>query len=170
VYEFGCGSGGHVAVLAQMFPDKQIVGLDWVEASCEIVNAMHRLHGWNTKGHVFDFRHPDYGIEITNGSAVMTFAALEQIASGFDPFLDFLLAKRPALCVFIEPIYEWYDPANFIDHVAMRSHDIRNFLKGLRGALQQLQRDGRIEILKEHRVEFGSLLHEGYSQIFWRPI
>ena len=170
IYEFGCGSGGHVSVLAQMFPDKKIVGLDWAEPSCEIVNNMHWLRGWNTEGRLFDFYHPDYGIEIARGSAVMTFAALEQISGSFGPFLDFLLAKRPKLCVFIEPIYEWYDPANFIDHLAIRGHDIRNFLKGLHGALHKLQRDGRIEILKEHRVEFGSLLHEAYSQMIWRPV
>ena len=64
IYEFGCGSGGHVSVLAQMFPDKKIVGLDWAEPSCEIVNNMHRLRGWNTEGRLFDFYHPDYDIEI----------------------------------------------------------------------------------------------------------
>lgn len=170
IYEFGCGSGGHVAALAQMFPDKTIVGLDWVEPSCEIVDNMHRLRGWNTESHLFDFCQPDYDLEIVPGSAVLTFAALEQISSAFGPFLEFLLAKRPKLCVFIEPIYERYDPTNFVDHLAIRGHDIRNFLKGLHGALHQLQDDGRIEILKEHRVEFGSLLHEGYSQMIWRPI
>jgi hypothetical protein len=170
IYEFGCGSGGHVSVLAQIYPDKKIVGLDWAEPSCEIVNNMHRLRGWNTEGRLFDFYKPDYGIEIPADSVVMTFAALEQISDSFGPFLDFLLAKRPTLCVFVEPIYEWYDGANFIDHLAMRGHDIRNFLKGLPGALQRLQRDGQIEIIKQHRVEFGSLLHEAYSQIIWRPV
>ena len=170
IYEFGCGSGGHVSVLAQMYPDKKIVGLDWAEPSCEIVNNMHRLRGWNTEGRLFDFYKPDYDIEIPPDSVVMTFAALEQVSGSFGAFIDFLLAKRPKLCVFVEPIYEWYDPANFIDHLAMRGHDIRNFLKGMPGALHRLQQDGRIEIIKEHRVEFGSLLHEAYSQMIWRPL
>jgi hypothetical protein len=170
IYEFGCGSGGHVSVLAQMYPDKKIVGLDWAEPSCEIVNNMHRLRGWNTEGRLFDFYKPDYDIEIPPDSVVMTFAALEQISDRFGPFIDFLLAKRPKRCVFVEPIYEWYDGANFIDHLAMRGHDIRNFLNGLPGALHRLQRGGRIEIIKQHRVEFGSLLHEAYSQIIWRPV
>ena len=90
--------------------------------------------------------------------------------AGEERRVEFLLAKRPKLCVFVEPIYEWYDPANFIDHLAMRGHAIRNFLHGMPGALHALQEEGRIEILKEHRVEFGSLLHEGYSQTIWRPI
>jgi hypothetical protein len=170
IFEFGCGSGVHVSELAQMYPDKKITGLDWAEPSCEIVNNMHKLRGWNTEGRLFDFYKPDYDVEIPEGSVVLTFAALEQISNLSGTFIDFLLAKRPKLCVFVEPIYDWYDPANFIDHLAMRSHDIRNFLKGMLGTLHQLQADGRIEILKEHRVEFGSLLHEGYSQVIWRPV
>jgi hypothetical protein len=170
IFEFGCGSGIHVSVLADMFPDKKIVGLDWAEPSCEIVNNMHKLRGWNTEGRLFDFYHPNYDLEIPPDSTVMTFAALEQISDASSPFIEFLIKKRPKLCVFIEPIYDWYDAANFIDHLAMRSHETRNFLKGMYGNLRQLQKDGRIEILKEHRVEFGSLLHEGYSQIIWRPV
>ena len=84
IYEFGCGSGGHVSVLAQMFPKKKIVGLDWAEPSCEIVNNMHRLHGWNTEGRLFDFYKPDYAIDIPADSVVMTFAALEQISDSLE--------------------------------------------------------------------------------------
>src|SRR5262249_17499349 len=121
-------------------------------------------------GRQFDFYKPDYTVDIPPNSAVMTFAALEQISDASGPFLDFLLAKRPKLCVFIEPVYEWYDPANFVDHLAMRGHDVRNFLKGLLGSREKLQQEGRIEILKEHRVDFGSTLHEAYSQMIWRPV
>ena len=170
IFEFGCGSGVHVSVLAEMFPQTKVVGLDWAEPSAEIINNMHRMHGWNTEGRVFEFFHPDYSVDMPANSVVLTFAALEQIADKHGPFLEFLLAKKPKLCVFIEPIREWYDPANFVDHLAMRAHDTRNFLVGLTGALHKLQSQGKIEILKEHRVEFGSLLHEGYSQIIWRPL
>lgn len=170
IFEFGCGSGVHVSVLAEMYPDKKITGLDWAEPSVEIVNNMRKLRGWNTEGRLFDFYNPDYSIDVPAGSVVMTFAALEQIADKSGAFIDFLLAKKPKLCVFVEPIYDWYDPANFIDHLAMRAHDTRNFLKGMVGILHEHQKAGRVEILKEHRVEVGSLLHEGYSQLIWRPV
>jgi hypothetical protein len=170
IFEFGCGSGTHVSVLAEMFPQTRVVGLDWAEPSCEIVNNMRKLRGWNTEGRLFDFYKPDHDLDIPRNSVILTFAALEQISDKYGAFVEFLLAKRPKLCVFVEPIVEWYDPANFIDHLAMRAHETRNFLVGLVPALRRLQQEGRIEILKEHRVEFGSLLHEGYSQIIWRPV
>jgi hypothetical protein len=170
ILEFGCGSGMHVAALAEMFPQTRIVGLDWAEPSRDIVENMRILRGLNTEGRVFDFYKPDYDLDVPRDSVVLTFAALEQISDQHGPFIEFLLEKRPKLCVFVEPIVEWYDRANFVDHLALRAHETRNFLVGLAPALRQLQQQGRIEILKEHRVEFGSLLHEGYSQIIWRPL
>lgn len=170
IFEFGSGSGTHVSVLAQMYPDKKITGLDWAAPAAEIVNSMRKLRGWNTEGRLFDFYNPDDSLDIPRDSVVMTFAALEQVSEASGPFIDFLLKKRPKLCVFVEPIYDWYDPANFIDHLAMRSHDTRNFLMGMLGILHRHRDEGRIEILKEHRVEFGSLTHEGYSHVVWRPL
>lgn len=170
IFEFGCGSGMHVGALAQMFPDKKVTGLDWAEPSVEIVENMRKLRGWNTQGRSFDFFNPDDSVEIPQGSVILTFAALEQISDKPAAFIDFLLRKKPKRVVHLEPIYDWYDPANFIDHLAMRAHETRNFLRGLVGILHKLRDEGRVEILKEHRVEFGSLLHEGYSQLIWRPL
>jgi len=170
IFEFGCGSGMHVGAFAQMFPNKKVTGLDWAEPSVEIVENMRKLNGWNTQGRLFDFYKPDESVEIPEGSVVLTFAALEQISDKPGAFIDFLLRKKPKRVVHLEPIYDWYDPANFIDHLAMRAHETRNFLRELVGTLHKLRDQGKVEILKEHRVEFGSLLHEGYSQLIWRPL
>jgi hypothetical protein len=170
IFEFGSGSGINVGLLAQMFPEKKIVGLDWAEPACDIVNNMHRLRGWNTEGRVFDFFKPDDSLDIPPDSIVFTVGALEQTSTRHGPFIDFLLAKRPKLCVFIEPIYDWYDPANLADHLAIRAHDVRNFWKGFPSRLQQLANDGKVEIIKQKRADFGSLVLEGYSQTIWRPL
>lgn len=169
IFEFGCGSGINVSALAQMFPEKRIIGLDWAGASCEIVNNMHKLRGWNTEGRLFDFFSPDYSLEFPPESIIFTLGALEQTSTRHAAFIDFLLAKRPKLCVFIEPVYEWYDPANLADYLAIRAHDVRNFWKGFPERLHRLAKKGRVEIVKEKRADFGSLVLEGYSQIIWRP-
>jgi hypothetical protein len=132
------------------------------EPACEIVNSMRRLRGWNTEGRPFDFFHPDHSLDFPADSVVFTVGALEQTSTRHDAFIDFLLAKKPKLCVFIEPIYEWYDPSNLADHLAIRAHDLRNFWKGFPGRLQQLAREGRVEIIKQKRADFGLVL-EGYS-------
>lgn len=170
IYEFGCGSGINVALLAQMFPEKKIVGLDWAEPSCEIVNQMRRMHGWNTEGRQFDFFNPDPTLRIPPDSAVLTVGALEQTGTGHGRFIDYLAATKPALCVFIEPIHDWYDASQPIDALAIRIHDLRNFWKGFPDRLREMQRNGRAEIIKQKRSFFGSLLLEGYSQTIWRPL
>jgi hypothetical protein len=170
IFEFGSGSGINVGMLAEMYPGKRIVGLDWAEPACEIVNSMRRLRGWNTEGRQFDFFNPDLTLDIPADSVVFTVGALEQTSSRHGAYIDFLLEKKPKLCVFIEPIYEWYDPANLADHLAIRAHDVRNFWKGFPNRLRQLADEGRLEIIKQKRADFGSLVLEGYSQTIWRPL
>ena len=170
IFEFGSGSGINVALLAQMFPEKRIVGLDWAEPACEIVNSMRRLRGWNVVGRQFDFFNPDHSLDVPPNSVVFTVGALEQTSMRHGAFIDFLLEKKPKLCVFIEPIRDWYDPANLADHLAIRAHDVRNFWKGFPERLKELAQTGRAEIIKQKRADFGSLVLEGYSQNIWRPL
>jgi SAM-dependent methyltransferase len=170
IYEFGCGSGINVALLAQMFPGKKIVGLDWAEPSRDLVNEMRRLRGWNTEGRLFDFFNPDESLKITPNSAVLTVGALEQTGTGHAKFIDYLLQQQPALCVFIEPTYDWYDAKNLVDFLAIRIHDLRNFWKGFPERLGQLEKAGKAQIIKQKRAFFGSLLLEGYSQTVWKPL
>lgn len=170
VYEFGCGSGINLERLATMYPDKRYVGLDWVQASADIANELGRQHGWDMEGRVFDFFWPDESLEIEEGAVVFTLASLEQTGAWWAPFLGHLLRFRPALCVFIEPIVEWYTNKTLVDYAAVRFHKARGYLEGLEPRLQQRKREGRVEILKAQRSNFGSLYLEGYSQLVWKPL
>jgi len=169
IFEFGCGSGFNVATLARMYPDAAITGLDWVQPPVDIITQLHEIHGLNARGRLFDFFNPDYTLDIPSGSAVLTVGALEQTGMNNAVFLDFLMKKRPALVVHVEPIYEWYDPNNLIDYTAIRSHEVRNFWRGYPDRLTDLEANGQIEIIKKKRSHFGSLVLEGYSQLIWRP-
>jgi SAM-dependent methyltransferase len=169
IYEFGCGSGFNVAELARLYPGTTIHGLDWAEPSVEIVADLRRRHGLDTHGRLFDFFHPDHSLELPANSAVLTIGALEQTGTAFQPFLDFLLAKRPRCCFHIEPIYEWYDPADLVDYTAQRAHAARNFWRGFPQALARLEAAGEIVIHRTKRAHFGSLVLEGFSQLIWSP-
>jgi hypothetical protein len=170
IHEFGCGSGFNVAALAQMFPDKAIHGLDWAAASAATCDKLAEVFGWKTKGHLFDFFAPDAGVKLGPGSAVLTIGALEQTHTNFEPFLQYLLAARPELCVHVEPICEWYDEGRLEDYLAIRFHQVRNYWRGFPERLRALEKEGRVEILKAKRSDFGSLFIEGYSQLIWRPL
>ncbi len=158
IFEFGSGSGHNVAWLAQEFPDKAIVGLDWCEASVDILTEL-QLDGRNIRGQRFDFFEPA-GVAFPDNSAVLTVGALEQTGLRWRPFLEFLRRRRPAMCFHIEPIVEWYDADNLIDHTAIKIHGARGFWRGF---------VDEVIPIRKHRTGFGSLMLEGYSQLQWSP-
>ena len=169
VYEFGCGSGINLAKLASIYPEKRYVGLDWAEASRAIVDSMSLRYDWNMEGRLFDFFHPDETLEIEAGAVVFTLGALEQTGQEYGAFLDYLLRFKPALCVHIEPVVEWYG-TTVEDYTAIRFHNERRYWTGFVDRLLALAVQGRVEIIKMKRAGFGSLYIEGYSQIIWRPL
>ena len=169
IYEFGCGPGYNLPVLAELYPDKRIYGLDWAKSSVEIANELASTYGWDIHGILFDFFDPDSELRLDKNSVVMTIGALEQTGRNYGKFLDYLMYARPKLCIHIEPIVEWYDENNLIDYTAIRFHKQRKYLEGLPNALIELEREGKAEILKQNRTRFGSLFHEGFNQLIWRP-
>lgn len=169
-FEFGSGSAFNLVDMALMYPRLKIVGLDWAPAAVRLVNDIARHRGFNMAGRSFDFFAPDAALEMEHDAAVFTFCALEQIGTKFTPFVDFLLLKRPQVCVHLEPILEFYRPEeNLADHLAVAFHRARDYLTGFRTHLARLAEQGRIRILDERRLGFGSLFHEGYSVIVWQP-
>ena len=170
IYEFGCGSGYNLIDLAHLYPDKKIYGLDWSSSAVEIARLLGENKKLSVQGRHFDFFAPDYSLEIPNDSAVLTMCALEQIGNKHEEVIQFILQKSPQICLNMEPIYEVYDQDNLVDYMAAKYHSLRKYLSGYLPRLQELEQQGKIEILHTQRICFGSLYHEGYSFVVWRPI
>jgi SAM-dependent methyltransferase len=170
VYEFGCGSGYNLLALARMYPTCELWGLDWAETAVDLVNRLGESQHLRLRGRRFDFFHPDRSLQLGPRSAVMTMAALEQVGPRHGEFVEFLLDQSPGLVLNVEPLLELYDPARLVDYLAIRYHKYRGYLDGYLSRLRQLQVEGRIEILQIQRPNFGSLFHEGYSIVAWRPL
>ena len=169
VFEFGCGTGLNLLHLASIFPEKHLYGLDWAQSSCDIVNRLAKAQGINLKGIRFDMYTPDSALDLTSADGVFTIGALEQLGTGFGPFLSFLREKSPAICIHFETLNELYVNATLSDHLIKRYSNARKYLDGFLGALNELERSGLAEILQVQRT-FGGLYHEGYSFVVWRPL
>lgn len=169
IFEFGCGTGHNLFLLGQLFPDKNLYGLDWAQSSVELVNEIGKKHNPHLRGVHFDFFEPDYSLNIPPNSVFVTFNSLEQVGGNHQPFLRFVNEKKPALCVNSEPFVELYDDAILLDYLAAKYHRARNYLEGYLDALKGLEVAGRIVLNKIHRVHFGSFYHEGYSLAIWSP-
>jgi SAM-dependent methyltransferase len=170
VYEFGCGTGHNLAVMAPLFPGKKLFGMDWVPESQELLAAIAAKHDWPITGVNFDFFHPDYKLKILPGSLVYTSSALEQLGSNYGDFLDYLTANRPARCVNVECLAEYYDESKLYDYVALRYHRARNYLNGFLTRLREMEKDRTIRIVATKRTGFGSLYHEGLMYVIWEML
>ena len=168
IYEFGCGTGLNLAALARLFPEKKLYGLDWSKTSCEIVNKIAETQKLNLTGIFFDMFHPDYRLDVPEGSAVFTIGAMEQLGKDFRPFLDFLLDKKFSICINIETLYELYDRTRPFDRAAAEYLLKRGYLYGYITRLRELEKEGKINIIKTQK-SFGSLYHDGYSHVIWKP-
>ncbi|MEI7990037.1 MAG: hypothetical protein WCI88_13455 [Chloroflexota bacterium] len=169
IYEFACGPCHNLVTLAHLYPQKNIFGLDWAEPSVKIANLLGSVYGWKVKGMPFDFFNPDKEVKILENSAVMTIGGLEQTGTNHVNFIEFIMQQRPKLVIHVEPLLEWYDEMNLVDYLAIRFHKTRKYLEGLIPYLMDAAQQGRIEIIKENRCYFGSLYHDGYSLLVWRP-
>ena len=170
VMEFGCGSGFNLAAAGQMFPGIALTGLDWSQSAVELADHIGQSQGFNLKGRRFDFFNPDNEVPVDSDTVVMTFAALEQTGPRCTIFAEWLLTRRPRLVLSMEPIVEFYDPASLFDLLAIRYHTHREYLKGYESWVRKQAAAGRVEIVASFRPGFGSLYHEGYSVLVWRPV
>ncbi len=159
VYEFGCGLGQNLLPLKGSY--HRLHGFDWSEA------AVRRCNASGIEAYVFDMfdPHPVY-----LDGAVLTVHAMEQLGRHWESFMEFLMIKRPKVCIHIEPLYELYNPDNLLDNLAMRYHEKRGYLTGLLPYLQRLALTGHVELVEIHRTFFGNMFHEAYSVAVWKPV
>jgi SAM-dependent methyltransferase len=170
VFEFGCGSAYNLVACAELNPELRYVGLDWAESAVKLANLIGQKHQIRLTGRKFDLFRPDDTLDLGPRDVALTICSLEQVGARHEEFLQFLLRKRPLRCVHMEPLLDLYDPTHLVDHLAVRFHTLRGYLSGFLGRLKELEAEGKIEILRTQRMQFGSLFHEGYSYVVWRPL
>jgi ribosomal protein S17E len=172
VFEFGCGSPHNLLALAQQFPGLEIHGCDWSLSAVQIVNLLSEKNSINAKGELFDFFNPNFELNVPLGSAFLTIGGLEQVGENHGEFLKFIMEKKPAICIHLEPIYELYDEndESLFDYLAKRYHKSRNYLSGYLTRIIQLESEGKASIEAIKRVPFGGQFHEGWSLLVWRPL
>lgn len=169
IYEFGCGTGFHLANLAATYPKKQLFGFDWAQPSVELLAIMRERVGLNILGRRFDFFAPDESVMFNENSVVYTFGALEQVGKRYDRYLDFILERRPRLCIDVAGFDDLYDTSVLSDYLAWQYHKKRNYLDSYVTHLKALEAVGRVKIVKIHRQEFGNLYDDPHSYIVWMP-
>ncbi len=113
---------------------------------------------------------PDPKFCLSSGAVVLTVGAMEQLNTRFEPFLLYLIRQKPALVVHIEPIVEIADTNTLFDFLAVSFGARRRYLTGFLPRLRALEKNGKIRIVKIQNTRIGSLYHDSYSLIAWKPL
>ncbi|MDP3779193.1 MAG: class I SAM-dependent methyltransferase [bacterium] len=168
IYEFGCGTGANLAELARMYPEKELHGSDWIDVPKKIIDLLAEKKGYNMKGHVFDMFSPDESFPLKEGAAILAVNSLEQIGEKFEPFLQFILSKKPSIFVHFDSFMEFYNENNLPDYITLMHNHRRNYLSGYLTRLRELEKQGVIDIVKAQHVVCGGLYHDYYSFVVWK--
>lgn len=168
IYELGCGSCQNLLLLRRLFPDKEIIGLDFTSTSSQIAAHIRKTDKDSFIVYRFDMLHPDKSLKILPGSAVFSIHSLEQLGRGHNRITDFILKSAPGIVVNYEPITEFYNGSNLLDHLAFMYSKHRGYLEGYLTRLHLLKKQGKIKILTEFRPYVGGVVHES-SLVAWRP-
>lgn len=171
IYEFGCGTGHNLFRARDVNPTARLYGCDWAGSSNRLIGAIAQSGIVKDLQPVrFDLFNPPPTLELEQGAAVYTVAALEQTGERFGAFLDFLVGNKPSVCVHIEPVAELLTPSRLLDYLSLRYFEKRNYLSGFLDELRRRESLGQIQILKSQRSNVGSLYIEGYSAVVWKPV
>jgi hypothetical protein len=168
IFEFGCGPAYHLIRLNQWNNKVKYHGADWTKSSQNIIKSINQKLDLNINSSNFDFFNPDYSLDIPKDTGIYTVAALEQVGENFKDFINFLINKKPSICVHLEPIDELLDENNLIDNLTIKYFRKRNYLNGFLSFLEKLEKNNIIEIVKKQRIYSGSYFIEGHSLIVWK--
>ena len=169
VYEFGCGSSFNLMTMIDLNIDSDLrfFGSDFVQSSVDLCNELGTHYDVDLEGFLFNMIEPDTSKTIRKNSAVFTFGAIEQLNSKFENFISYLLQNKVKICFHVEPTIENYDPNDLFDHLQIRFHSKRGYTQGLLPHLKNLELQGKINIVKNKRLNFGSKFMEGYHLYAW---
>jgi len=170
VYEFGCGSSFNLMTMISLIDKKDSLnfyGSDFVNSSVDLCNELGKHYDLNLSGFYFNMISPDTDIRINENSAVFTFGSIEQLNGQFEDFISYLIDNKPKICFHIEPTVENYNPDDLFDYLQIEFHTKRGYTEGLLPYLQNLESKGKIKIIKNNRLNFGSKFMEGYHLYAW---
>ena len=167
LHEFGAGTGFNLIQFCQIFPEKKTYGYDWSPSAVELIKKAGDAKGFQIQTHHFDMFNPDYSLQIDGNAGLLTVGAMEQLGTNWNPFLDFMLAKRFTIYINIETIYDYSQSEDDYIEITRQYIRRRNWLQGYYRELRRLENEGVIKILTQ-QVVIGSRFHDSWSFTVWK--
>jgi hypothetical protein len=171
LYEFGAGTGFNLLHFSRLNRNLNLIGTDFVDSAVDLMNEVAKDFDLNLESYVFDMLNPKSSdLTIQKNSGVVTFGSLEQLGSKISPIIEYFVNGKPNICVHVEPMIELYNPESLEDYLAVWFQGKRGYTSGLINEIQKLETQSKAKIIKLQRLNFGSLMMEGFNMLVWKPI
>ena len=169
VSEFGCGSGHNLVLLGKLgLGLKKLTGYDRSRSAVKCLEEyFKKTDQTEIRSRTFDMREPKK-IDCPSNGALLTVGAIEQLGDAYHNFVNFMIGSDFQIYIHIEPIYELYDPSSNEDFNAIAHHIKRGYPTTFLTYIRNLEKKGKVSILKTERFGFGARHIDGYSLIVWR--
>ena len=141
-----------------------------IQISIKIIKNLNKAFKFKIEGKIFNMFEPNIKYKLNNNSGVLTIGAMEQLGSNYKKFFYYLYKNKPRVVVHMETIKELYDKNRLFDQLAIIYDTRRNYLDGYLTFLKQKEKEKKIKIIRIKKVNFGSMMHDSYSTIIWKPI
>jgi hypothetical protein len=170
VYEFGAGTGVNLFHFSQLNNNFNIVGTDFVQPSVDLISKIAVKYKLKIRSSIFDMLNPPANFEkIKPNSAFITFGSIEQLGGRIEPFIEYVLKVKPKIVINVEPMVEMYNETSLEDFLAIWFQNKRGYSSGFTEKLKFLEKENRITIIKLRRLNFGSVMLEGFNLAVWKP-
>lgn len=170
IYEFGAGTGFNLLHFGKLKPELKLFGTDFVKSSVQLMHEVSKKESINLNSSLFDMINPGKSrLEIAPNSGILTFGSLEQLGSNLLPIIDYFHGQKPEICVHIEPMIELYNPLILEDYLAAWFQGQRGYSSGLIRCIEDFEQSGKAKVVIKQRLNFGSLMMEGYNLLVWKP-
>lgn len=167
IHEFGSGSGLNLLAISSTTPGKQLIGYEWTRSGVELADMIGQLSGQPVSGCHFDMFNPDDSIEL-QGQAVLTMISIEQLGERYEDFLNFLVRKKPAVVVHIEPDFTTTDASAYL-RLSGLYMKLRGYPQTLTQTLRKMETEGRLKIEFFHRLPWMNN-YNNWACTIWKTI
>lgn len=156
--ELGAGYGRVVIPLARRKPfcNIPVYAGEYTVSGTKLIQILSQSEKKQIFSGHCDFNLPNFlDFEIPPGGIIFTSYSAHYLPKMTNKFIESFLSLNPKVIINIEPCYDHFTGNTLIDLMRRRYIEVNDYNKNLVMLLKEHERNGKIEILEEHRSVFG---------------
>lgn len=169
--ELGAGYGSVIIPLARRksFCNVPIYAGEYTISGTKLIQILSKSEKKQiTTGHC-DFNLPDFlNFEIPSGGIIFTSYSAHYLPKMTHKFIESFLSLNPKVIINIEPCYDHFAGNMLIDLMRRRYIEVNDYNRNFITLLKEFERNGKIKILEELPLLFGTNPFLPASIVVWR--